>query len=465
MWSTDGSSWSGHIISGATTNSYTIQDGDIGHYIIAHVQASNSGGSTSVYSAQMASSTLPSNPVNSIQPLISDITNGNNLSHAQPGDVLSTTNGAWTNSPTGFSYQWQRSTTQGGWVNVPSGGTSSTYTIQSGDVGYYLIVSVQASNSGGSGSVFSSNNTTTQILPATPSNTSLPVISGSASTGSTLSVSTGSWNPSSPTPSYTYQWKTCDSAGNNCNNISGATSSSHVVSSTDVGYTVRATVTATNAGGSVSVTTNQTALVALVNTGMPGISNSNPSSGQTLTVSTGSWNTTPTSYSYQWLNNCGGWHTIGTNSPSYAIQYTDANCNIAVTVTAYRAGGTASATPGATQPVTDSNVLASGASLYAGQFILANNGAYLLTLDAGNGILNKRRTSDEAILWWTYNGNYYSNTQLAMQTDGNLVLYSNGTPIWYTSTQGHPGAYLVIQADGNLVIYPAGGGGAIWYTG
>lgn len=42
---------------------------------------------------------------------------------------------------------------------------------------------------------------------------------------------------------------------------------------------------------------------------------------------------------------------------------------------------------------------------------------------------------------------------LMMQTDGNLVLYSGGTPIWASYTQGHPGAYAVMQADGNLVIY------------
>jgi hypothetical protein len=43
--------------------------------------------------------------------------------------------------------------------------------------------------------------------------------------------------------------------------------------------------------------------------------------------------------------------------------------------------------------------------------------------------------------------------QLLMQTDGNLVLYSNGRPVWATFTQGHPGSIAVMQADGNLVVY------------
>ncbi len=44
-------------------------------------------------------------------------------------------------------------------------------------------------------------------------------------------------------------------------------------------------------------------------------------------------------------------------------------------------------------------------------------------------------------------------TKLAMQTDGNLVLYKNGTPLWNTVTNGNPGARLILQTDGNMVVY------------
>ncbi|WP_035850503.1 hypothetical protein [Kitasatospora azatica] len=50
---------------------------------------------------------------------------------------------------------------------------------------------------------------------------------------------------------------------------------------------------------------------------------------------------------------------------------------------------------------------------------------------------------------------YAAHTRLAMQTDGNLVLYSlsTGTPLWSTGTNYHYGAWATFQSDGNLVVY------------
>ncbi len=52
---------------------------------------------------------------------------------------------------------------------------------------------------------------------------------------------------------------------------------------------------------------------------------------------------------------------------------------------------------------------------------------------------------------------------LVMQSDGNLVIYANDTPIWPTNTAGRPGAWLGMQGDGNLVMYH--NDVAIWATG
>jgi hypothetical protein len=51
------------------------------------------------------------------------------------------------------------------------------------------------------------------------------------------------------------------------------------------------------------------------------------------------------------------------------------------------------------------------------------------------------------------NGNYL----LAMQTDGNLVLYSGTCPLWSSNTWGQPIAVCIMQTDGNLVLYNRSG--------
>lgn len=66
------------------------------------------------------------------------------------GEVLTTTNGTWTGSPTSFAYQWQHCAASA-CTNI-TGATSSTYTIQSSDVGDTIDVIVTASNAGGSAS-------------------------------------------------------------------------------------------------------------------------------------------------------------------------------------------------------------------------------------------------------------------------------------------------------------------------
>jgi uncharacterized protein YkwD len=40
-----------------------------------------------------------------------------------------------------------------------------------------------------------------------------------------------------------------------------------------------------------------------------------------------------------------------------------------------------------------------------------------------------------------------------MQGDGNLVEYGNGRALWASNTSGNPGAFLAMQNDGNLVVY------------
>lgn len=54
---------------------------------------------------------------------------------------------------------------------------------------------------------------------------------------------------------------------------------------------------------------------------------------------------------------------------------------------------------------------------------------------------------------------------MAMQTDGNLVLYANGNQaLWQSHTYNNPGSDVVMQTDGNLVVYTPDGQ-ALWQSG
>jgi hypothetical protein len=137
-----------------------------------------------------------------------------------------------------------------------------------------------------------------------PQNTALPAISGTASVGSVLTASTGSWS-STPT-SYIYSWHRCNTAGASCINI-GVSSNKYALVAADQGKTLRVGVTATDAVGSgkatslpsVVVATSSTFSTAPQNTARPAISGT-AQVGKTLTASNGTWTASPTSYAYQW---------------------------------------------------------------------------------------------------------------------------------------------------------------------
>lgn len=71
---------------------------------------------------------------------------------AVQSQTLAVGTGVWSNSPTSFSYQWQACTTTGGQPPTTgscadiAGATSSSYTVQAGDVGKALVPKVTASN-------------------------------------------------------------------------------------------------------------------------------------------------------------------------------------------------------------------------------------------------------------------------------------------------------------------------------
>jgi hypothetical protein len=192
-----------------------------------------------------------------------------------------------------------------------------------------------------------------------PTNTSAPTISGNAVKGSTLTAGPGTWSGTAPI-TYTYQWQRCDGAGANCADVGGATGSTYVLGSADVGATMRVTVTATNAVGTSSAVSAATAVVAAsasspINTAPPTISGT-PTQGSTLTASPGTWSgTTPITYAYQWKRcdsagaNCAA--VSGATSSAYTLGAADVGSTMRVVVTATNSAGSGVATSSPTTVV------------------------------------------------------------------------------------------------------------------
>ena len=209
-------------------------------------------------------------------------------------------------------------------------------------VGFLITVAV------GSASVGATTSTaTTTTAVAKPSNTKLPAVSGTVRDGSLLTASPGTWT-GSPT-SYAYQWLRCDTNAGACAAIAGATSSRYTLTTADVNHRLRVEVTASNAGGSGSATSDPTAAVQAsgsspANTKLPSLAG-DVQQGSKLTANAGSWSgSSPITYDYTWQrcdsagNNCSTF-IAHANVTSYVLGVADVGHRMRVEVQGKNAYG------------------------------------------------------------------------------------------------------------------------------
>ncbi len=95
---------------------------------------------------------------------------------------------------------------------------------------------------------------------APPVNDVPPSLTGTPVQNHVLSGLPGGWN-ASPPPRIALQWMRCDSAGGNCSILAGATTATYRPVAADVGSTFRFRVTASNASGSLTVSSAPTAAI------------------------------------------------------------------------------------------------------------------------------------------------------------------------------------------------------------
>ena len=325
----------------------------VSRFAVSTVVALGLGVAAAAVVGPSSASSTAAAPVNTSPPTISGT--------RQEGQTLSASTGSWTGDATiSYAFAWQRCSSSGSSCGDISGATGTTYTLGSADVGKTIRIVVTASNSAGRASAASSPTGTIAAAGTAPSATKQPNPHGTAQVGQTVTVDNGSWSGTTPI-TYTYQWQRCSSSGS-CSNLGGATKSSYVPVTGDVGYRLRAIVTAKNSVGSASIGSNVTAAVvpapaAPANTSKPTVSAPSATVGSTVTGSVGSWSSAQAvSYSFSWYrcdgsgNHC---QTIsGASAQTYVLGSSDAGSTIEFVVKASNATGSSTVASAPTPVIT-----------------------------------------------------------------------------------------------------------------
>jgi hypothetical protein len=187
-------------------------------------------------------------PANTAPPAVTGV--------ALVGQTLSATQGAWTQLPSGYAYQWLRCGANGTGCQAVSGATSSTYEAGAADGGNTLEVRVSATNSRGTTAAPSKP---TSVVVGVPASQKVPRITGRARVGRQLVAGRGSW--SGPPETYRFQWLRCNASGGSCVHINRATHPKYRLTKRDARHRLRVLITAVNAAGSKTATSRSTARV------------------------------------------------------------------------------------------------------------------------------------------------------------------------------------------------------------
>lgn len=218
------------------------------------------------------------------------------------GQTVNAGSGSWDVTPSSISYQWYRCSTAVllSCVQI-AGATTNSLKLVPADGGNYLQLQVTALSAGG-GTTASSAISSRVVLQ--PIAVVIPAITGVVQLGSTLTLSTGTWNDVI-TPIYSYKWQRCASLEiSSCTDIPSATNSTYTISVSEIGRYIRGVVTV------VATANNLTAVSASDATSRlnaePTLITPPEISGlaivdEILTASTGTYNAFPVAtYTYQW---------------------------------------------------------------------------------------------------------------------------------------------------------------------
>jgi len=311
----------GTPIGGATEETYTIVEADLGTVIRVRVTPVRTGYSTSEPSVLSQTKTISlADFVTTGVPVISG-------SAIIPNSLSVSSAGVYAPDPTSTQIQWLRNG-----ITI-AGATTDTYSLAAADSGKNITARVTAVRSGYNNSTLTSDVTAVSVasrFTVSPN----PVIDGLPQVGRTLTARPGAWTPEPS--SYTYQWL------RNGNVIPGRTSSTYDVVAADLTATISVVVQPVLDNYIPLARTSRSTIAVYPATfgpsrPVPTITGTQKV-GQSLTADLAGWSPTPTSVSYQWLRN--GAAISGATSATYVVTSEDLGNRVSVAATPARAGYT-----------------------------------------------------------------------------------------------------------------------------
>ena len=348
-------------LAGATSASYQVDDTALnGDYLTVDVNASDTSGSaTNIAQPSFATGIAHTNLIGPFVTAPQAVLNPSWVGDpSKTGNVLVGDRGVWADRPTTFYYAWSDcpDETLNNCTQI-LGANSLNYVVQPSDQGKIIALWVEAQNIAGIGpsavgvGSLINNSYTSGPGPAwAPEPSVPPQLTGDAEgVGSVMHVDASWTAPQDSNISVDYQWVRCDGNHANCVAITNATSSDYTLTESDLGNTLYAIVEGTNSYGTTAAasTTITPSIGAPVSASSPEISGDTSASGNTLTVSNGTWTNGPNSYAYQWFScdvngfNCTS--IAGATTSSYQTVGADIGSTLSAEVDATNGYGTTTA--------------------------------------------------------------------------------------------------------------------------
>ena len=419
-------------LSGATANTFTLTQAQVGKYLRLRVSYTDGFGFAEVVDSAAAGPVGNVNDSPTGTPLIVGTTTQGLTLTADTASI------ADADGLGAFSYAWRVSDSSGGTYTTISGATANTLLLTQGQVGKFLRLRVSYTDAYGAAEAVESAGVG-PVLNINDVATGAPLIVGTLTQGQVLSADGSSVADLDGLGPFSYTWSVSSAAGGTFTTISGATASTFTLTQAEVSKYLKVRISFTDALGSaealISAPVGPVANVNDVATGAPVIVGT-PTQGQTLSVSTTSLADVDGlgAFAYAWLSGSTSGGTFTAISGATAATFTPTQAQVGtylkVRVSYTDGWGSAEVVNSVvTGPVANVNDVATGAPVIVGSVVQGQ----ALSADASS-IADVDGLGAFAYTW-----------SASSSSGGSYVAISGATANTFTPTQAEVGKYLRVR--------------------